>query len=142
MSNKPRARADDPPGIDMAPVRAEERDVWARAGRVYEHYKLAWAFWIVFATSLAWGIKNIYEPLATVPALQAQVARQDTVTRANFDTVKSRLDAAEVDRRDMAQILKIFGKVLCASTDPLDRYKYDIKCSDLPAPLPKAKAGI
>lgn len=125
----------------MAPVRAEERDVWAKAEAIYNHYKLAWAFWILFATALAWGIKNIYEPLTAVPALQAQVARQDFVTRANFDTVKTRLDKADTDRSDITQVLKVFGKFICIQMTAEDRYKYDVKCGDLPKPEVKTRGG-
>lgn len=125
----------------MAPVRAEERDVWARAGRIYEHYKLAWAFWLVFATALAWGIKHIYEPLEAVPDLQAQVTRQAVVAKANFDTVKTRLDAADRDRGDILQVLKVFGKFICIQMTAEDRYKYDINCRELPKPEVKPKEG-
>lgn len=141
MTTKARRRSDDPPEIDMAPVREENRDIWARAQGVYEHYKLAWAFWSVFAVGLAWGIKHIVEPLEAVPALQAQVALQTANTKANFDTVKARLDTADADRRAISQVLKVFGKFICINMTAEDRYKYDISCRDLPKPEVKPTEG-
>lgn len=112
----------------MVPVRAEERDVWAKAQRAFDHYKLAWAFWIAFFSALAWGIVHIKEPLEAVPILQAQ-NRQ----------IIQRLDVADQDRKDMSQLLKTFGRILCPMVTANDRYKYDIDCSKLPAPEPTQK---
>lgn len=134
MITKPKRRVDDPDGIDMAPVREENRDVWAKAQTVYDHFKLAWAFWLGFAALLTWAIINIIEPLQAVPKLQAQ----STGIEKKIDSVVvPRLDQADADRKDMAQILKVFGKILCAQTSPADRYKYDINCRrDVPPPDP------
>lgn len=139
---KPRRRVDDPPEIDMAPVREENRDIWARAQNAYDHYKLAWAFWAVFAAGAGWIGVHILEPLEAVPKLQAQVAKQDTTTRANFDTVKARLDVAEDSRRDIVQVLKVFGKFICKSMTADERYQYDIRCTDLPKPEIKTSGGL
>lgn len=112
----------------MAPVREENRDIWAKAQRVFDHYKLAWAFWLTFSTALAWGIVHIKQPLEAVPVLQAQNR-----------VIIQRLDEADQDRKDMAQLLKTFGRILCPMVSPSDRYKYDIDCSKLPAPEPTQK---
>lgn len=122
---------DDPPEIDMAPVREENRDVWARAQSAFDHYKLAWAFWIAFSSALAWGIIHIKEPLEAVPTLQAQ----------NLMII-ARLDTADQDRKDIARVLKIFGRILCTQVTASDRYKYDIDCSKLPPPDPAEKGGV
>lgn len=120
----------------MVPVRAEERDRWARLEKFVNHYKLAWAFWLVMSGVATWIGINIIRPLQSVQPLQAQVARQDTAMKANFDTVKARLDTAEVDRRDMAQVLKVFGKFICRQMTADERYTYDVNCRDLPTPQP------
>jgi hypothetical protein len=142
MPNRARRRVDDPPEIDMAPVREENRDVWARAQTIYERFKLAWAYWIGFAILFTWAMIHIIEPLEAVPILQAQVSKQDLSTRANFDTVKARLDTAETDRKDITQVLKVFGKFICLQMNAEDRYKYDINCGDLPKPSAKPKGGL
>jgi hypothetical protein len=120
---KPRRRVDDPPEIDMAPVREENRDIWARAEAVFNHYKIAWAFWGLFAAVVGWGFRNVKEPLEAVPVLQAQNVK-----------IIARLDTADQDRKDISRVLKIFGRILCTQVTPSDRYKYDIDCSRLPPP--------
>lgn len=116
----------------MSPVREENRDIWAKAQKVYDRFKLAWAFWLGFGAFLAWAMLHIVDPLQSVPKLQAQSQRVE----AKIDSVIiPRLDHADDDRRDITQILKVFGKILCAQTTPADRYKYDINCAkDVPNP--------
>lgn len=120
----------------MVPVRAEERDAWARLEKFVNHYKLAWAFWLVMSGVGTWIGLNIIQPLQSVRPLQAQVARQDTAMKANFDTVKARLDTADVVRNEMAQVLKVFGKFICRQMTAAERYNYDVRCRDLPPPQP------
>jgi hypothetical protein len=139
MPNRARRRVDDPPHIDMAPVREENRDIWARAQSVYDHFKLAWLFWVAFAGLLTWAMMNIIQPLQAVPKLQAQ---STGIERKIDSVIVPRLDHADQDRRDIAQVLKVFGKILCAQTTPADRYKYDINCRrDVPAPDPIPPGG-
>lgn len=130
--HKPPRRMDDPPEIDMAPVREENRDIWARAESVFNHYKVAWAFWVVVSGAVMWGLVHIKEPLEAVPLLQAQNAK-----------IIARLDTADQDRKDISRVLKIFGRILCTQVSATDRYKYDIDCTKLPPPTePAEKAGL
>jgi hypothetical protein len=132
---KPPRRADDPPEVNMAPIREENRDIWARAQRVYDHFKLAWMFWLGFGLLFTWAMIHIVEPLRTVPLLQ----RQNANIAAKIDTIIiPRLNKLDRDGEQRDQILKVFGKILCAQTSPEDRYKYDINCRrDVPAPDPQ-----
>lgn len=124
-NSKPRRRCDDPPDIDMAPVREESRDIWARLQTAYDHYKLAWAFWIIMTSAITWTLIHVKQPLEAVPVLQAQNTK-----------ILARLDTADQDRKDISRVLKIFGRILCTQVSPTDRYKYDIDCSKLPPPEP------
>jgi hypothetical protein len=114
--------------------RETDRDIWARLDVVSRRYKLIWGFWLLVLPMVGWVARNYLEPLRSIPSLQVQV--EDI--KANVDTViVPRLDQADQDRKDMAQMLKVFGKILCAQTSASDRYKYDINCrTDIPAPDP------
>ena len=140
MPNKSPRRVDDPPEINMAPIRAESRDVWAKAQSLYDHFKVAWGFWLIFAGIVTWAMFNIVRPLEAIPTLQAQ----NTQINTKIDSVIiPRLDQADQDRKDITQVLKVFGKILCAQTSPADRYKYDINCRrDVPPPDPPIKGDF
>lgn len=122
-------------------MRAENRDMWARAQAVYDHFKLAWAFWAGFALFFTWAMLNVVRPLQAVAPLQRTVAKNDTTMRANFDTLKHRMDIGDQDRHEMAQVLKVFGKFICRKMTPEERYDYDIDCRQLPAPQIKPPGG-
>jgi hypothetical protein len=130
MPTEHRRRMDD--GGHELHERETDRDVWARLDLVTKRYKVIWGFWLIVLPALGWVARNYLEPIRAMPAMQAQVerieAKQDTV-------VIPRLDQADQDRKDMTQVLKVFGKILCAQTSAADRYKYDINCrTDIPDP--------
>jgi hypothetical protein len=103
--------------------RATDRDFWARLDLLAKRYKLVWAFWTAISVAGGWVIKTYLQPLTTIPTLQAQ---QIVILR--------RLDRSEKADQDRDQILKVFGKIICKQMSADDRYKYDVKCSELPPP--------
>ena len=107
--------------------RATDNDAWARLGVFVDHYKIGWAFWIIVVGGFGWVSRNYLQPIASVPVLQAQNA-----------VIITRLDEADRDRKDITRVLSIFGRILCAQTPAVDRYKYDIDCSKLPVTIPTA----
>ena len=93
-----------------------------------ERYKVFWLLAFAFG---GWLGTRLTQPLAVVPVLQQQNV-----------AIMARLDTADKDRKDIAQVLKIFGKVICAGLSSSDRYKYDINCQELPLPAVKLKGGL
>lgn len=121
----------------MVQERATDHDIWARLDVVTKRYKVIWGLWLILLPAVGWAARTYLEPIRAMPALQAQTTRievkQDSVIVPRLD----KLDRAG-EQRD--QILKVFGKILCAMTTAEDRYKYDINCrTDIPAPVPPAK---
>lgn len=115
--------------------RVTDRDIWARMSVTADRYKLVWGFWLIVFSAFGWVTKSYLEPLRAVTPLQAQTVR---IEKKIDSLVIPRLDQADQDRKDIAQVLKVFGKILCAQTSAADRYKYDINCrTDIPAPDPK-----
>jgi hypothetical protein len=121
-----------PHRLDLEGQPAHERrtdtDSWARLTSTLERYKVFWLLAFAFG---GWLGNRITEPLSAVPVLKAQ-----------NQAIMARLDTAEKDRKDIAQVLKIFSKVICAGLSSSDRYKYDIDCKELPLPSVKLKGGL
>lgn len=113
------------------PERTVDKDFWARLDVIAARYKLVWLFWTLVATAGGWVLRTYLQPLTTVPVLQAQ----QTV-------IIHRLDQADSARSEMTQVLKVFGKIICKQMTADDRYKYDVRCSELPPPEIKAPGGI
>jgi len=103
--------------------RAGDNDAWARFGEIVEHYKLAWAFWIIVATAAGWISHSIVQPLKDIPHIKAQQ-----------DTLSMQMRTADADREDIKNVLKIAVKMLCAQTSAGDRFKYGIDCAAIPTP--------
>lgn len=116
-------RTDEHGTHECEPTRAPDRDFWARLDTIAARYKLVWLFWTVVATAGGWVLRTYLEPLTTIPTLQAQQVR-----------IISRLDRADSADAQRDQILKVFGKIICKQMTADDRYKYDVRCSELPPP--------
>lgn len=112
----------DEDGVELH-ERSTDSDRWARFGEIVEHYKLAWAFWIIVASAAGWFSNQVVQPLKDIPTIKAT---QDTLAR--------QLKEAEADRTDIKNVLKIAIKMLCAQTSAADRFKYGIDCAQIPLP--------
>lgn len=123
-------RTDEHGTREVEPSRAPDRDFWARLDVIAARYKLVWLFWTSVATAGGWLLHTYLEPLTSVPVLQAQ---QTVIIR--------RLDQADSSRSEITQVLKVFGKIICRQMTPDDRYKYDIRCAELPPPTIKNPGG-
>lgn len=115
--------------------RDDDFDVVAKVARFIERYKIVW---IAVVAASAWLGHHLVEPLDAIPVVQAQVIQ----LRDSVHDVNKRLDKADEDRAAIVQVIKVFGKVICAGLSSSDRYKYDIDCRDLPVPDTKTKGGL
>ena len=114
------------PEGELAHERATDNDSWARLTSTLERYKVFWLLAFAFG---GWLRTRLTQPLSVVPVLQAQNA-----------VILHRLDAADSSRAEMGQVLKVFGKFICAQMTAGDRYRYDIDCKELPPPDLKSVA--
>lgn len=103
--------------------RQTDVDFWAKAGWIVDRFKIVWAFWIAVAAGAGWFSHKVVEPLNAIPHLMKQQ-----------DSLSVQMKAAEADRQDIKNVLKIAVKMLCAQTDASDRYKYGIDCAAIPVP--------
>jgi hypothetical protein len=112
-------RRTDENGI-MVHERAEDRDAWARLAHTVERYKVLWIVGMVVA---GWIGSRIIQPLSAVSVLSAQQVQ-----------IITRLDKADMDRRDLADVLKVVVRIQCFQLGANDRAKYNINCADIPLP--------
>lgn len=103
--------------------RQTDVDFWAKLGWIVDRFKIAWGFWLIVAAGAGWFAKKVVDPLEEIPHMKAQQ-----------DSMSLQLKAAEVDRNDMKNVLKIVVKMQCAQTSASDRYKYGIDCAAIPTP--------
>jgi hypothetical protein len=104
---------------DTPARRAEDNDRLASWNATYDRYsKIVSTVLFIAAT---WFVAHVWNPIQSVPLIQAQVAEM-----AKSDT------AAVRERADMKEALKILVRMQCLQLSAIDRAKIGLDCTAIP----------